>query len=91
MQQYLDWMKGQSRLIRILLCIWIADITWAVYRILKAISEKNTLHLILGIIWVIAGGTVAWILDLIWMIAFDRIFWFKDEDGKVVEEKKEEK
>lgn len=79
MQAYIDWMNGQSRLIRIILCIWVLDITWAVYRIGRAVVCQNWLHMILGIIWVIAAGTVGWILDLIWMILFDRIFWFEND------------
>ena len=80
MSEYLKWMEGQSKALRIVLCIWILDITWAVYRIGRAVVKKNTLHLILGIIWVLAAGTVGWILDLIWMILFDKIFWFDNDD-----------
>lgn len=76
MQSYISWLEGQSRLVRIITTIWVLDILWAVYRIGRAVVAKNWLHMILGIIWVIAAGTVGWILDLIWMILFDRIFWF---------------
>lgn len=76
MSEYIKWMEGQSKVVRIVLCIWVLDITWAVYRIGRAVVAKNWVHMILGIIWVIAAGTVGWILDLIWMILFDHIFWF---------------
>ena len=76
MRNYLKWMENQSRVIRILLCIWIADITWAVYRIGKAALHKNVLELVIAILWVVLAGTVGWILDLVWMILFDKIFWF---------------
>ena len=79
MQGYINWMDGNSRLMKIILCIWVLDITWAVYRIGRAVVAKNWLHMVLGIIWVIAAGTVGWILDLIWMILFDRIFWFAND------------
>ncbi len=78
MAGYIKWMDGHSRLIKIILCIWILDITWAVYRIGHAVIHKNVLELVLGILWVIAAGTVGWVLDLIWIILFNRIFWFHD-------------
>ena len=76
MQGYIHWMDGHDRLIKIILCIWILDITWAVYRIGRAIINKNWLHLVLAILWIIAAGTVGWILDIVWIVLFNRIFWF---------------
>ena len=76
MSKYIAWMDGRSRLVKILLCIWILDITWAVYRIGKSVVEKNTLHLVLAIIWILAAATVGWILDIIWIILKNKIFWF---------------
>ena len=79
MRDYVKWMEEQPRLIRIILCIFVLDISWAVYRIGRAVVNKNWLHMVLGIIWVFVGGSVAWILDLIWMILFDHIFWFEND------------
>ena len=79
MRDYIKWMEEQPRLIRIILCIFVLDISWAVYRIGRAVVNKNWLHMVLGIIWVFVGGSVAWILDLIWMILFDHIFWFEND------------
>lgn len=79
MSNYISWMDGQEKVIKIILCIWVLDISWAVYRIGRAVVKKNWLHMVLGIIWVIAAGTVGWILDLIWMILFDHIFWFQED------------
>lgn len=79
MRDFIKWMEEQPRLIRIILCIFVLDISWAVYRIGRAVVNKNWLHMVLGIIWVFVGGSVAWILDLIWMILFDHIFWFEND------------
>ena len=76
MRAYCKWMDGHSRLIKIILCLWILDITWAVYRIGRAVVAKNWFHMVLGILWILAAGTVGWILDLVWIILFNRIFWF---------------
>ena len=79
MQSYINWMDGHDRLMKIILCIWVLDITWAVYRIGRAAMNKNWLHMALGIVWVIAAGTLGWILDLVWIILFNRIFWFVND------------
>ena len=42
MDSYVKWMDGHSRLIKIILCIWILDITWAVYRIGRAASKQTS-------------------------------------------------
>ena len=78
METYLKWMDSRSRLVKIILCIWILDITWAVYRIGGAARKRNWLRFVLAILWVIAAGTVGWILDIIWIILFNRVFWFKE-------------
>ena len=79
MSNYIKWMDEQPRIIKIILCIWILDITWAVYRIGRAAMKQNWLHVVLAIIWVVAAGTVGWVLDLIWIILFNRIFWFVED------------
>lgn len=79
MSDYIRWMNTQPRLYRIILCIWVLDVTWGVYRIGRAAIKKNWAHMILAIIWVVISGTAGWILDLIWMILFDRIFWFIED------------
>lgn len=79
MQAYVKWMDGFSRLLKIIFCIWILDIFWAVYRIGRAASKKNWLHMVLAICWVLLAGFVGWILDLIWIILFNRIFWFEKD------------
>ena len=79
MTAYVKWMDENPRILKLILCIWILDITWAVYRIGRAASKQNWFHMVLGIIWVIAAGTVGWILDIIWIILKGRIFWFEED------------
>lgn len=79
MRDFCKWMEDQPRVLRIILCIFVLDISWAVYRIGRAVVNKNWVHMVLGIIWVFIGGSIAWILDLIWMILFDHIFWFEND------------
>jgi len=76
MRGYIKWMDENPKLLKIILCIWFLDVTWAVYRIGRAAVRKNWFHMVLGIIWVVMAASFGWILDLIWVILFDRIFWF---------------
>lgn len=78
MTNFVNWMDGHSKVVKIIFCIWILDIFWAVYRIGRAAVAKNWLHMVLGIIWVfLAFGFIGFILDLIWIILKNRIFWFE--------------
>lgn len=78
MDSFVKSMDGLPRIVKILLCLPIVDIIWAIYRILGAIKNGNVLRLVLGILWIAFGGTVGWILDLVWIILFNHIFWFKE-------------
>ncbi|MBQ9266240.1 MAG: hypothetical protein IJ186_04160 [Bacilli bacterium] len=77
MESYINWMEKNPKWLKLVLCLWILDITWAVFRILKAVQNNNMVQLILGILWILAAGTIGWILDIIWIIVFDYPFWFK--------------
>lgn len=79
MSKYVAWMDSHPRIVKLILCIWILDITWAVYRIGRAASKQNWLHMVLGILWVLLAATAGWILDIVWIILNNRIFWFKED------------
>lgn len=78
MTAFCNWMDGRSRLVKILFCLPIVDILWGIYRIGGAIKNKNWLHLVLAIIWVLIAGFVGWVLDLVFILITGRIFWFKE-------------
>lgn len=50
---------------KLLLCLPILNIAWAIYRIVKGSETKNTLMLVAGIFWIFLGSTVLWLVDLI--------------------------
>ena len=77
METYTKWIESQPRWTKVLLCIWFLDITWAIWRICKAVEHNNIVELILAILWILGSVSVLWILDLVWVILFDRPFWFK--------------
>lgn len=50
---------------KLILCIPALDIVWAIYRIIKGVVEKNTVLLVVGIIWIIGAFSLGWLVDLI--------------------------
>lgn len=59
-------------IVKLLLCLPVLNIAWAVYRICKGVAKKSTLMLIVGILWIIPGAAFLWLVDLICTIIFKR-------------------
>lgn len=78
MKAFCNWMDSQSRLVKILFCLPIIDILWGVYRLGGAIANKDVLHIVLAVIWILWAGFIGWVLDLIAILLTGRIFWFKE-------------
>ena len=51
--------------LKLLLCLPVLNLAWAIYRICKGATTKNTLMLVVGILWIFIGTTVLWIVDFI--------------------------
>ena len=52
-------------IIKLILCIPVLDVVWAVYRIIRGAAYKNTVLLIIGIIWIIGACSITWIFDFV--------------------------
>lgn len=78
MKAFCNWMDSQPRIIKILFCLPIIDILWGIYRLGGAIANKNVLHIVLSVIWIIWAGFIGWVLDLVFILLTGRIFWFKE-------------
>ncbi|MDD5885522.1 MAG: hypothetical protein PUC66_05760 [Erysipelotrichaceae bacterium] len=78
MKSFCKWMDSQSRLMKILFCLPVVDVLWAIYRIGGAIANKNALHLVLAVLWIFFGSTIGWVLDLISILLVNHIFWFQE-------------
>ena len=59
-------------LVKLLLCLPVLNIAWAIYRICKGADTKNTLMLVVGILWIFVGSTVLWLVDLICTIIYKK-------------------
>ena len=77
MDKYVSWMEKNPKWLKIVLCFWILDWSWAIWRICKAVKHNNRVELILAILWILVGGTIGWILDIVFIILNDYPFWFK--------------
>lgn len=65
---FISAMDDLPLIVKIILCIPALDIIWAIYRIIKGVSTKNTLMIIIGILWIIPGAAFLWLVDLISII-----------------------
>ena len=52
-------------IIKLILCIPAVNIVWAIYRIVKGVTEQNIVVLVVGIIWIIGAVSIGWLIDLI--------------------------
>ena len=77
MDSYISWMEKNPKWLKIVLCFWVLDWSWAIWRILKAVKSNNVLQLLLAVLWIIFGGTIGWILDIVCIVLNDYPFWFK--------------
>ena len=69
---FISAMDNLPWIVKIILCIPVLDIVWAVYRIVKGATEKNILTLVFGILWIIPGSVICWIIDLVTTIIFKK-------------------
>ena len=52
-------------ILKLIFCIPAVNIVWAIYRIVKGVTEQNILVLVVGIIWIIGAVSIGWLIDLI--------------------------
>ncbi|MBQ7249780.1 MAG: hypothetical protein IJS37_00305 [Bacilli bacterium] len=76
MKAFCKWMNDQPRIIKILFCLPIIDIIWGVYRLGGAIVNKDVLHIVLAVLWILIAGFIGWLLDLVSILLTNHIFWF---------------
>lgn len=72
MKDYVKAFDNLPFIVKLLLCLPVLDILWAVYRIIKGSNQKNTLMIVAGILWIIPGSIVCWIADLVCTIIYKK-------------------
>ncbi len=63
-------------IVKLILCIPVLDIVWAIYRIVKGAAEGKALTILVGVLWIIPGSVICWLVDLISTIIFGRPKFF---------------
>jgi len=76
MKNFIKSMDNLPWVLKIILSLPVLDLIWAIYRIMKGIDEKNTLKIIMGVLWIVIGTTIFWVADLICSIFFKRPILF---------------
>ena len=62
--------------VKLLLCLPIVDIIWAIYRIVKGVAKSNAVLIVAGILWIVLGGVILWLIDLVCIIIYKQIKLF---------------
>ena len=70
MKEFIKLMNGLPWIAKIILCIPVLDIVWAIYRIVKGVAKKNNVNVIVGIIWIVGACTLTWLFDLVTTILY---------------------
>ena len=65
MEKFISEIDKLPKVMKIILCLPIIDIIWAVYRIIKGVTQNNPLLLVVGILWIVLGSTLTWVADII--------------------------
>lgn len=61
-----------SWIVKLILCLPVLNIAWAIYRICKGAETKNTLMLVVGVLWIVFGCVLLWVVDLVCTIIYKR-------------------
>ncbi len=75
--EYVKWMEGQSKIVKILLALPFLDLTWAIYRLIKAILAKDTMSIVVAIIIIVLAPYFWWIIDMVFIIVKDNVPFVK--------------
>lgn len=70
MKDFIKAIDNLPKLIKLILCIPVLDIIWAIYRIIKGVTKNNALLVVIGILWIVPGSMFGWIFDIITVILY---------------------
>lgn len=76
MKGFVKWMDNAPLWLKLIFCLPIIDIIWAIYRIVKGAAYGKILTLVAGILWIILGSVILWLIDLICIIIWRKPMLF---------------
>ena len=68
----IGWMDDAPWLLKIIFCLPMLNIVYAVYRIVKGVTQNKPIILVAGIVWLFAGWAILWIVDLVCTILYKK-------------------
>ena len=71
MKEFIKAIDRLPKILKLLLCIPVLDIVWAIYRIVKGLNKKDNRLVVIGILWIIPGSMFGWIFDIITVLLYD--------------------
>lgn len=75
MKKFINWMDGNSKVLKVVLAIPLLDILWVVYRLFKSLEKKNTIGVIFAVVLIIVGIPFLWLVDIITLVLKDEVLW----------------
>ena len=68
MKDFIKAIDNLPFIVKLILCIPVLDLVWAIYRIIKGVDKKDNFLLVVGILWIIGACTATWLVDLVTVI-----------------------
>lgn len=63
-------------IVKLILCIPMLDIVWAIYRLAKSITANNLLGIVIAILCIVPGAAFVWVVDLVCVVLNKKVWWF---------------
>lgn len=73
MKQFVKAMNDLPFILKLILCIPVLDIVWAVYRIVKGITKESLVQIIVGVLWIVPGAVFLWLVDIIGVLLYKKV------------------
>ena len=70
MKDFIKAIDNLPKILKLILCIPVLDIIWAIYRIVKGVYKKNVILTVIGILWIVPGAAFCWVFDLITVLLY---------------------
>lgn len=77
MDSFIKWMDDLPLVVKVIFAIFI-DVIWYVYRFFKSYKAKNTLHMVLAVVFCLLLGWFSWIFDAIMLAVGKKLPWFEE-------------
>ena len=65
--EFIKAFDNLPKIAKIIFALPFLNIIWAIYRIVKGVTENNTITLVAGIVWIFGACTITWVLDLVFV------------------------